>query len=94
MKITVESSVASLGHYATPSNLSAMGWKPRQIEAAVKRGTLAWKRDGGLETTALYDKGTTSQGAPSRGRLLHSTINIIQGNYGYGHGWEDPCLSG
>jgi hypothetical protein len=62
MKITLESSVASLGPYADPSNLRAMGWTLRQIEVAVRRGTVKWLRNGNLEVispSALGQSGIT-----------------------------------
>ena len=49
-KITIEQSVEALGpHYATHEFLKSAGWSLRAIEAAVRRGTLAWKRDGSLK---------------------------------------------
>ena len=49
-RATITQAVASLGpHYAKPSMLKEMGWSQREIEAAVRRGDLAWLRDGGLK---------------------------------------------
>jgi hypothetical protein len=49
-RATITQAVASLGpHYAKPSMLKEMGWSQREIEAAVRRGDLAWRRDGGLK---------------------------------------------
>lgn len=49
-KPTIEDTVRSLAPYqATVHNLKHAGWSQRQIEAAVRRGSLAWTSDGNLE---------------------------------------------
>jgi len=49
-RATITQAVESLGpHYAKPPMLKEMGWSQRKIEAAVRRGDLAWLRDGGLK---------------------------------------------
>lgn len=49
-RATITQAVESLSpHYAKPSMLKEMGWSQREIEAAVRRGDLAWLRDGSLK---------------------------------------------
>ena len=49
-RATITQAVESLGpHYAKPPMLKEMGWSQREIEAAVRKGDLAWLRDGGLK---------------------------------------------
>lgn len=76
MKITIESSVASLGSYANPHNLQAMGWTLRQIEAAVKRGTLRWLRDGNLEVISPVSLNLASGVSYARKRLWRKKTYI------------------
>jgi hypothetical protein len=52
---SIASAVRQLGHHANLTNLAHLGWTRRDVQAAVRRGEIAWTASGTLEASDVAE---------------------------------------